>query len=118
MYLKSKKTEHNRTHVVQSLYIALNIQFNLAEIICNNSLPLCNRETLVYDLRNVPGTFAQIEVPNSFKGVNVIDIHTKWLGNFRRFELSRVNLSHEIQNWFVLSGVSRKRGFENSGVKL
>ena len=23
-------------------------------------LPLCNRETLVYDLRNVPGTFAQI----------------------------------------------------------
>ena len=103
---------------MQSLYIALNIQLNLAEIICNNSLPLCNRETLVYDLRNIPGTFAQIEVPNSFKGVIVIDIHTKWLGNFRRFGLSRVNLSHGSQNWFQLSGVSRKRGFENSGVKL
>ena len=33
---------------------------NLAEIICNNLLPLCNHETLVYDLRNVPRTFAQI----------------------------------------------------------
>ena len=52
-------------------------------------MPLCNRETLVYDLRkfNVPGTFAQIiEAPNLFKGVNVNDIHTKWFGNFRRFE--------------------------------
>ena len=46
-------------------------------------LSLCNRETLVYDLRNVPGTFAQIiEVPNLFKGVNVIDIRIKWFGIF------------------------------------
>ena len=59
-----------------------------------------------------------IEVPNSFKGANVTDIRTKWFGNFRRFELSRVNLSHGSQNWFELSGVSRKRGFEKSGVKL
>ena len=33
-----------------------------AEIICNNLLPLWNRarETLLYDLRNVPGISAQI----------------------------------------------------------
>ena len=55
---------------------------------------------------------------NLFKGVNVIDIHTKWFGNFRRFELSRVNLSHGSHNWFELSGVSRNRGFEKSGVIL
>ena len=55
---------------------------------------------------------------NLFKGVNVIDIRTKWFGNFRRFELSGVNLSHGSQNWFELSGVSRNRGFEKSGVKL
>ena len=61
-------------------------------------MPLCNRETLVYDLRNVPGTFAQIiELPNLFKGVNLIDIRTKYFGNFRRFEVSRVNLSHGSQ---------------------
>ena len=69
--------------------------FNLAEIICNKLLPLCNRETLIYDLRNLPGLFAQIiEVPNLFKCVNLIDIRTKYFGNFRRFEVSRVNLSH------------------------
>ena len=55
---------------------------------------------------------------NLFKGVNAIDIRTKWFGNFRRFELSRVNLSHGSQNWLELSGVSRNRGFEKSGVKL
>ena len=55
---------------------------------------------------------------NLFKGVNVIDIYTKRFRNFRRFELSRVNLSHGSQNWFELSGVSRHRGFEKSGVKL
>ena len=55
---------------------------------------------------------------NLFKGVNVIDIRTKWFGNFRRFELSRVNLSHGSQNWFKLSGVSRNQGFKKSGVKL
>ena len=82
-------------------------------------MPLCNRETLVYDLRNFPGAFAQIiEVPNLFKGVNEIDIRSKWFGNFRRFELTRVNLSHGRQNWFELSGVSRNRGLEKSGVKL
>ena len=59
-----------------------------------------------------------IEVPNLFKGVNVVDIRTKWFGNFRRFELSRVNLPHGSQNWFELSGVSRNRGFEKSRVKL
>ena len=77
-------------------------------MICNNLLLLCHRETLVYDLRNVPGTFAQIiEVPNLFQGVNLIDIRTKYFGNFRRFEVSRVNSSHGSQNWFELSGVSR-----------
>ena len=55
---------------------------------------------------------------NLFKRVNVIDIRTKWFGNFRRFELSRVNLSHGTHNWFELSGVSRNRGFEKSGVIL
>ena len=55
---------------------------------------------------------------NSFNGVNVIDVRTKWFRNFRRFELSRVNLSHGSQNWFELSGVSRNRGFEKSVVKL
>ena len=55
---------------------------------------------------------------NLFKAVNVIDIRTKWFGNFRRFELSRVNLSQGSQNWFELSEVSRNRGFEKSGVKL
>ena len=53
-----------------------------------------------------------------FKGVNVVDIHIKWFGNFRRFELSRVNLSHGSQNWFEVSGVLRNRGFEKSGVNL
>ena len=92
---------------------------NSAEIICNNLLPLCSRETLVYELRNVPVAFAQIiGVPNLFKGVNVIDICTKWFGNFRRIELSRVNLSHRSQNWFELSGVSTNPGFEKSRVKL
>ena len=100
-----------------SLYIARSL--SLAEITCNNLLPLCNRETLVYDLRNVPNTFAQtIEVPNLFNGVNLIDIRNEYFGNFRRFEVSRVNLSHGSQNWFELSGVSRNRGFEKSGVKL
>ena len=55
---------------------------------------------------------------NLFKGVNVIDIRTKSFGNFPRFELSRVNLSHGSQNWFELSGVLKNRGFEKSGVKL
>ena len=57
---------------------------------------------------------------NLFKDVNVIDIPTKWFGNFHRFELSRVNLPHRIrsQNWFELSGVSRIQGFEKLGVKL
>ena len=50
--------------------------------------------------------------------MNVIDIRSKWFGNFCRLELSRVNLSHGSQNWFELSGVSRNRGFEKSGVKL
>ena len=96
-----------------SCRICVEGSLNLAEVIhCNNLLPLCNRETLVYDLRNVPGTFAQIvEVPNLFKGVDVIDIRTKWFGNFRRFELSRVSLAHGSQNWFELSGVSRNRGW-------
>ena len=31
---------------------------------------------------------------NLFKGVNLIDIHTKCFQNFIRFSLSRVNLSH------------------------
>ena len=102
-----------------SCRVCVESSLNLAEVICNNLLPLCNRETLVYDLRNVPGTFAQIvEVPNLFKGVDGIDIRTKRFGNFRRFELSRVNLPHGSQNWFNLSGVSRNRGSEKSGVKL
>ena len=62
--LKKNGTEQN-TCRVESVY--------LAEIICNNLLPLCNRETLVYDLPNVPGT----------RGAQfVIDIRTKWFGNF------------------------------------
>ena len=55
---------------------------------------------------------------NLFKEVNVIDIRTKWFGNFPRVELSRVSLSHGRQKCFDLSGVSRNRGFEKSGVKL
>ena len=47
--------------------------------------------------------------------MNVIDIRTKLFGNFRGFELSRVNLSQGNQNWFEVSGVSRKRGFEKGG---
>ena len=134
-------------------------------------MPLCNREILVYDLRNVPGTFAQsIEVriiskkaecakhadcmaqfklcwqsetvilpfrlmtdlwpaccvikmlenslsesANLFKDVNVIEIRTKWFGNFRRFELSRVNWTHGSQNWFELSGVREIEDSINRG---
>ena len=55
---------------------------------------------------------------NLFKGVNVSDVRTNWFRNFRRFELSMVNLSHGSQNQFELSGVSRNRGFEKSGMKL
>ena len=47
--------------------------------------------------------------------MNVIDIPTKWFENFRRFELSGVNLPHGNQNWFEFSGVSRNGGFEKSG---
>ena len=43
-----------------SCRVCIQRSLNLAEIICNNLLPLYNRETLVYDFRNVPGTFAQI----------------------------------------------------------
>ena len=50
--------------------------------------------------------------------MNVIDFRTKWFRNFRRFELSRVNLSHGSQNCFELSGVSRNREFQKSGMKL
>ena len=58
------------------------------------------------------------ESVNLFKGVDVIDIRPKWFRNqFRRFELSKVNLSHGSQNWFELSGVSRNRGFEKLEVK-
>ena len=58
-----------------SCRVCIKRPLNLAEIICNNLLPLCNQETLVYYFRIVPGTFAQIiEVPKSFKGVNVTDI--------------------------------------------
>ena len=42
------------------LLLLLLLLLLLAEIISNNLLPLCNRESSVYDLRNVPGTFAQI----------------------------------------------------------
>ena len=55
---------------------------------------------------------------NLLKDVSVIDICTKWFGNFCRFELSRVNLSHGSRNSFELSGVSRNRGFKKSGVEL
>ena len=52
--LKNKNGTLQNTCRVESVYSAHSI--NLAEIICNNLLPLCNQETLVYDLRNVPGT--------------------------------------------------------------
>ena len=55
---------------------------------------------------------------NLFKGVNVIDMRTKGFGYFRKFELSRVNLSHGSQNWFELSGVSRNQEFEKLGLEL
>ena len=45
------------------------------------------------------------------KDVNLIDIRSKYFGNFRWFEVSRVNLSHGSQNWFELTGVSRNRGW-------
>ena len=113
-----KTQKRNITEHVMSRKVCIQRSVDLAEIICNNLLPLCNRETLVYDLRNVPATFEQIiAVPNFFKGVNLIDL-LKYFGNFGRFEVSRVNLSYGSQNWFELSGVSRNRGFEKSGVKL
>ena len=80
---------------------------------------------------------------NLFKGVNVIDVRTKWFQNFRRFELSRVNfvprepkigssyrefreIGGEITKlewskskgnkvWFKILGGLRNRGFEKSG---
>ena len=55
---------------------------------------------------------------NLVKGVNVIDMRTKWFGYFRKFELSRVNLSHGSQTWFELSGVSRNQGFKKLGVEV
>ena len=51
------------------------------------------------------------ESVNLFKGLDVIDIRTKLFRQFRRF------VPRE-KNWFELSGVSRNRGFEKSGVKL
>ena len=44
--------------------------------------------------------------------MNVIDIGIKWFRNFRRLELSRINLSHGSQNWFESSRVLRNRGGE------
>ena len=55
------------------------------------------------------------ESANLFKDVNVIEIRTKWFGNFRRFELSRVNWTHGSQNWFELSGVREIEGSINRG---
>ena len=55
---------------------------------------------------------------NLFKGVDVIDMRTKGFGYFRKFELSRVNLSHGSQNWFELSGFSRNQEFEKLGLEL
>ena len=40
-----------------------------------------------------------------------------WFWNFRRFELSRVSLSHGSQYWFDLSEVSRNRRFEKLGIR-
>ena len=51
------------------------------------------------------------ESANLFKDVNVIEIRTKWFENFRRFEFSRVNLTHESQNWFEFE-------FEKSGGRI
>ena len=53
-----KQKRNIREHM--SCRVCIKRSLNLAEIICNNLLPLCNWDTLVYDLRNVPDTFAQI----------------------------------------------------------
>ena len=55
---------------------------------------------------------------NLFKGVDVIDMRTKGFGYFRKFELSRINLSHGSQNWFELSGISRNQEFEKLVLEL
>ena len=52
-------------------------------------------------------------IVNLFKGMNVIDVHTKWFQNFCRFELLRVNFVPREPKL----GVSRNQGFEKSGVK-
>ena len=50
------------------------------------------------------------------KDMNVIEIHTKWCGNFRRFEWLRVNLSHGSQNWFrVIVSLKKSRVQETRG---
>ena len=49
-------------------------------------------------------SFTGASIQSHLKGVNGIDIRTKWFWDFHRFELSRVNLSHGSQNWFELSG--------------
>lgn len=57
---------------------------------------------------NLPGSV------NLFKGVNVIDIRTKWFRNFRRFEFN-------IEGQFVPREPKFVRvigSFEKSGVKL
>ena len=41
-------------------FLGINDRIVFHNNLSNNLLPLCNHETLVYDLRNVPRTFAQI----------------------------------------------------------
>ena len=54
--------------------------------------------------------------------MNLIDISTEWIRNFRRFELSRVNLSDESQigssyrEFREIAG-STNRGFDKSRVR-
>ena len=55
---------------------------------------------------------------NLFKGVNVIDISTKWFGNFRRFELSRVKFVPGKPKLVRVIGSSEKSRVREIGGKI
>ena len=84
IYIQNTKrniTEH------MSCRICIQRSLTLAEIICSNFLPLCNRETLVHDLRNILGIFVQIiQARITSKKAECVE-HTDCMG---QFTLSRV----------------------------
>ena len=126
-----------------SCRVCVESSLNLAEVICNNLFPLCNRETLVYGLRNVPVLLRRLsrcptclkvwtELTSALIGLEIFAgssyVGSVWptgakIGSsYRQFreigdEIIELEWSKSKGNkdWLKISGGSGKRGFEKSG---